>query len=105
LASGRLRLSSPPPTNLSLLAISYGFGYFLKYVYLQGLFAAIEASLTREVKPNALSTSELMASYFQLLDGGVSTPSAISDELRNDLWALDCKGLAIIASLLSVCAW
>jgi hypothetical protein len=41
----------------------------------------------------------LMASYLQRLDGGVRTPSALSDELRNDLLAHDGQGLAIIAPL------
>lgn len=87
--------------DFSLLAIAdaYGFSYFLNYVYWQGLFAAIEAALTKEVKPNAYSTRELMASYLQRLDGGVRTPSALSDELRNDLWAHDGQGRAIIAPL------
>jgi len=85
--------------DLSLLAIAdaYGFSYFLNYVYWQGLFAAIEAALTGEVKPNAYSTRQLMASYLQRLDGGVRTPSALSDELRNDLWAHDGQGRALIA--------
>lgn len=87
--------------DLSLLAIAgaYGFSYFLNYAYWQGLFAAIETALTGEVKPNAYSTRELMASYLQRLDGGVRTPSALSDELRNDLWAHDGQGRAIIAPL------
>lgn len=87
--------------DFSLLAIAdaYGFGYFLNYAYWQGLFAAIESALTGEVKPNAYSTRELMASYLQRLDGGIRTPSALSDELRNDLWAHDGQGRAIIAPL------
>jgi len=40
-----------------------------------------------------------MASYLQRLDGGVRTPSALSDELRNDLWAHDGQGRATIAPL------
>lgn len=40
-----------------------------------------------------------MASYLQCLDGGIRTPSALSDELRNDLWANDGQGRTIIAPL------
>lgn len=87
--------------DLSLLAIAdtYGFSYFLNYVYWQGLFAAIEAALTEEIKPNAYSNRELIASYLQCLDGGIRTPSALSDELRNDLWTYDGQGRTLIAPL------
>lgn len=65
---------------------TYGFSYFLNFVYWQGVFAQIECALTEPLKPNGYSLRELVAGYFRRFDTGTATPEALAEELRNHAW-------------------
>jgi len=74
------------------LGEGYGFGYFLSFVFWQGIFAQIEQALSEELKPNGYSLRDLFTSYLERLDEVVKTQDDLEAKLRNRLWSGQKRG-------------
>jgi hypothetical protein len=78
-------------------AQAYGFGYFIHYLFWQGVFADLEGCLSEPRKANAYPLREILAAYFQRTDSGIVGLAALSDELRNQLLAQGDLAMTVVA--------
>ena len=78
-------------------AKAYGFGFFLNYLFWQGVFADLESCLSQPRKPNAYPLREILTAYFQRTDSGIVGLAALSDELNNQLLAQGEAAMTVIA--------
>ena len=69
------------------LGEKYGFDYFLRFVFWQGILAKIEEALEEELKPNGYSVKELFSAYLARLDEVVKTQDDLEVKLRNEMWS------------------